>query len=230
MSLTQGGTDSTIPVGESPQITQNDDLPISTEELVPNTADQQNLMDQLTNQSEALDPFTPQPLPEFDDLINEPELEISKQEISHRRRWVDAHPEELIVGNPNIGIKTQRQIGESCILSYYLSYEEPQSIKEALEDPDWTTAMQEELNEFERNVVWSLVDRFSHQSIIGVKWIFKNKRDESSEVVSNKTRLVAKGYYQHEGIDYEETFAPVIRLEAIRLFLAYVVHHRLTVY
>ena len=86
--------------------------------------------------------------------------------------------------------------------------------------------MQEELNEFKRNEVWSLVDRPQHQGVIGVKWVFKNKRDESGEVVRNKARLVAKGYCRQERIDFDETFAPVARLEAIRLFLAYAAHQR----
>lgn len=90
--------------------------------------------------------------------------------------------------------------------------------------------MQEELNEFERNEVWSLVDQPSHQCVIGVKWIFKNKRDGSGEVVRNKATLVAKGYCQQEMIDYEETFSHVTRPEAIRLFLAYAAHNRFIVY
>lgn len=65
-----------------------------------------------------------------------------------------------------MGVKTRRQIDESCLLSYYLSYQEPISVNEALTDADWTTAMQEELNEFEINDVWSLVDRPYHQGVI----------------------------------------------------------------
>ena len=81
--------------------------------------------------------------------------------------------------------------------------------------------MQEELNEFERNKVWNLVPKPENHSIIGTKWVFKNKMDENGKVVRNKARLVAQGYSQEEGVDYDESFAPVARLEAIRLLMAF---------
>ena len=81
--------------------------------------------------------------------------------------------------------------------------------------------MQEELNPFERSGVWELVPRPSNQSVIGTRWIFRNKMDENSIIVRNKARLVAQGFNQEEGIDYEETFALVPRLEAIRMLLAF---------
>ena len=80
--------------------------------------------------------------------------------------------------------------------------------------------MQEELEQFERNDVWTLVPRPEEINVIGTKWIFKNKSDEFGNVVRNKARLVAQGYTQVEGIDFDETFAPVARLESIRLLLA----------
>nr|GFA18214.1 retrovirus-related Pol polyprotein from transposon TNT 1-94 [Tanacetum cinerariifolium] len=90
--------------------------------------------------------------------------------------------------------------------------------------------MQEELDQFARLKVWRLVSRPEGKSVIKIKWIFKNKKDESSLVIRNKARLVAVGYSQQEGIDYDETFAPVARIEAIRLFLAYAAHKDFTVY
>ncbi|CAM8887597.1 unnamed protein product [Rhodiola kirilowii] len=84
--------------------------------------------------------------------------------------------------------------------------------------------MQEELEEFARNDVWDLVPRPDGVNIIGTKWIFKNKSDASGNITRNKARLVAQGYTQIEGIDFEETFAPVARLEAIRLLLALACH------
>ena len=75
--------------------------------------------------------------------------------------------------------------------------------------------------EFIRNGVWYLVDRPTHKKVIGLKSVFKVKRDADGNVIRNKARLVVKGYAQREGIDYDETFAPVARMEAIRLFLAF---------
>ncbi|GJZ11246.1 retrovirus-related pol polyprotein from transposon TNT 1-94 [Tanacetum coccineum] len=90
--------------------------------------------------------------------------------------------------------------------------------------------MQEELNQFERNKVWALVPKPHGKTIIGTKWIWKNKMDEEGVVTKNKARLVAQGYNQQEGINYEETFAPVARLEAIKKFLAYAAYMGFVVY
>nr|GEX95024.1 retrovirus-related Pol polyprotein from transposon TNT 1-94 [Tanacetum cinerariifolium] len=99
-----------------------------------------------------------------------------------------------------------------------------------LRDADWVSAMQDELDQFARLKVWRLVPQPEGKTIIKTKWIFKNKKDKSSLVIRNKARLVAVGYSQQEGIDYDETFAPVTRIEAIRLFLAYVAHKDFTVF
>ncbi|KAK1601881.1 hypothetical protein QYE76_008090, partial [Lolium multiflorum] len=97
---------------------------------------------------------------------------------------------------------------------------------EALEDSDWVEAMHEELNNFKRNKVWTLVEKPKEcRNVIGTKWIFKNKQDEFGNIVRNKARLVAQGFSQVEGIDFGETYAPVARLESIRILLAYASHH-----
>jgi len=93
---------------------------------------------------------------------------------------------------------------------------------DALNDPNWVMAMQEELGQFERNQVLFLTSRPMDHLAIGTKWVFRNKLDDSENVVRNKARLVAKGYNQEEGIDFDETFAPVARLEAIHILLAFV--------
>ena len=86
--------------------------------------------------------------------------------------------------------------------------------------------MHEELNNFEHNKVWRLVPRpKENHNVIGTKWLYKNKQDAYGIIIHNKARLVAQGYSQVEGIDYGETFAPVARLESIRMLIAYASHH-----
>ena len=81
--------------------------------------------------------------------------------------------------------------------------------------------MQEELNQFEYNEVWTLVPRKHEMNIIRTKWVYRNKMDEHGAITRNKARLVTKGYNQEEGIDFGETYAPVARLEAVRLLLGF---------
>ena len=81
--------------------------------------------------------------------------------------------------------------------------------------------MQEQLNQFIRRNVWTLVERPLDNNVVITKWVFKNKLDEHGVVVRNKSRLVAQGYTQEKSIDYDETFGPIIRLEAIRILLAF---------
>nr|GEY66032.1 retrovirus-related Pol polyprotein from transposon TNT 1-94 [Tanacetum cinerariifolium] len=107
---------------------------------------------------------------------------------------------------------------------------EPANVAEALRDADWVSGMQDELDQFARPKVWRLVPRPEGKTIIKTKWIFKNKKDESSLIIRNKARLVVVGYSQQEGIDYDETFTLVARIEAIRLFLAYAAHKYFTVF
>ena len=112
----------------------------------------------------------------------------------------------------------------------FLSKMEPKNIEDALTDPDWVVAMQEELNQFEHQKVWKLVPRSQNRKVIDTRWVFRNKLDEEGIVTRKKAILVAKGFSQAEGIDYDKTFAPVARLEAIRMFLAFVAHLNFKVY
>ncbi|GJZ98395.1 retrovirus-related pol polyprotein from transposon TNT 1-94 [Tanacetum coccineum] len=97
-------------------------------------------------------------------------------------------------------------------------------------DYAWIEAMQEELHQFDRLDVWELVHRALCKNVINMKWLWKNKRDEENTVIRNKARLVAKGYNQQERIDFEESFAPVARLEAVMLFIAYAAHKSFPIY
>ena len=114
--------------------------------------------------------------------------------------------------------------------SCYLSQFELKKVDEALQDADWVNSMHEELHQFVRNDVWELVPRPKGVNVIGTKWIFKNKSDEHGIIIRNKSRLVAQGYTQVEGIDFDETFAPVARLESIRIFLDITSHLNFKLY
>nr|GFB63304.1 retrovirus-related Pol polyprotein from transposon TNT 1-94 [Tanacetum cinerariifolium] len=147
---------------------------------------------------------------------------------SHNK-WTKDHPLQKIIGDPKSSVRI-RQLANSYLFSCLLSYIEPANVAESLRDADWVSAMQKELDQFARLKVCRLVPRPEGKSVIKTKWIFKNKKDESSLVIRNKARLVAVGYSQQKGIDYDETFAPVARIEAIRLLLAYAAHKDFTVF
>jgi hypothetical protein len=106
---------------------------------------------------------------------------------------------------------------------------EPFKVEDALRDLNWAVAIQEELNNFKRNEVWSLVKR-PKQNVVGIKWLFHNKQDEHEVVTRNNTWLVAKDYSQIEGLDLDETFAPVAGIESIHMLLAYATHHGFKLY
>ena len=162
-----------------------------------------------------------------------PQMETNngnEQTLPKEWRYALSHPKDLILGDPSHGISTRSSIRNICTHMAFISQIEPKTFLEAEKDESWIMAMQEELNQFERNQVWDLVPKPEHQSIIGTKWVFRNKLDESGVVVRNKARLVAQGYNQEEGIDFDETFAPVARLESIRMLLAFACHKNFTLY
>jgi hypothetical protein len=107
---------------------------------------------------------------------------------------------------------------------------EPTNFEEASQEEDWIRAMNEEMDQIEKKNTWELVPRPKNRNVIGSKWVFKNKMNEKGQVVRNKARLVCKGYAQLEGQDFDENFAPVARLEAIGMFLAYSCHKNFKVY
>nr|GEV78043.1 retrovirus-related Pol polyprotein from transposon TNT 1-94 [Tanacetum cinerariifolium] len=148
-------------------------------------------------------------------------------------RWTKNHPIEQVIGNPSQSVRIRHQLesdGEMCMFALTVSRTEPKNIKEAMADSAWIESMQEELHQFDRLDVWELVGRPLCKNVIYIKWLWKKKRDEENTVIRNKSRLVAKGYAQKERVDFEESFAPVARLEAGRLFIAYAAHKSFTVY
>ena len=103
-------------------------------------------------------------------------------------------------------------------------------MKEALTGEFWINAMQDGFGQFKRNEVWDLVPRLEGMNIIGTKWVYKNKTDEQGGIIINKSRRVAQGYTKIEGIDFDETFSHVARLESIRLLLRVWCHLRFNLY
>ena len=106
-----------------------------------------------------------------------------------------------MIGNPREGVRTRFSNLQHIAHCAFVSQIEPKNFKEANHEPNWISAMQEELVQFERNQVWELVERPKNRKIIGTKWVFRNKLDEEGNVIRNKARLVAQGYNQQEGID-----------------------------
>ncbi|GJR92194.1 putative ribonuclease H-like domain-containing protein [Tanacetum coccineum] len=163
------------------------------------------------------------------------------------------HPSTLILGDPKSAVQTRSKVTKSsgahafvsyiqkqrrnnhkdfqhCLFACFLSQNQPKKISEALEDESWVDAMQEELLQFKIQKVWILVDLPHGKKAIETKWVYRNKKDEKGVVVRNKASLVAQGQRQEEGIDYDEVFAPVARIEAIRIFLDFASYMGFIVY
>ena len=160
-------------------------------------------------------------LQEDKDKGKEDNVQAPHQDLPMEWRVSKNHPLENIIGDISKGVTTRNSLTQACNHMAFVSQIEPNDINEAIIDEHWTLAMQEELNQFERNSVWELVPKPKDNLVIGTKWVFRNKLDENGVIIRNKARLVAKGYNQQEGIDFDETYAPVARLEAIRMLLAF---------
>nr|GFA17488.1 hypothetical protein [Tanacetum cinerariifolium] len=132
------------------------------------------------------------------------------QRFPFEHHWTKDHPLEQVIRNPSQSVRTRRQLESDAKMCMF--------------------SLTEELHQFDRLDVWELVDRPLCINVINLKWLCKNKHDEEYNVIRNKSHLVAKGYVQKEGVDFEESFAPVARLEAVRLFIAYAAHNSFTVY
>ncbi|GKF87225.1 retrovirus-related pol polyprotein from transposon TNT 1-94, partial [Tanacetum coccineum] len=201
---------------EPPKFTTADDFAAIHE---PDHAESADILESAEPQdnvlSESINDNQPAP-------VISPSTEVIPQNLVPQDRWSrDKHIDLVnIIGEPLAGITTRSRIRDSdaastheCLYVNFLSKMEPKKLTNALEKEGWVLAMTEELNQFERNKVWTLVPKPYGKTIIGLKWVFRNKINEEGVMTKNKARLVAKAYIQEEGIDYDETFAPVARLE-----------------
>jgi hypothetical protein len=212
---------------ESEEPTQAQDQPSSSRKASPPTQDEDQDQDDEPPQEEDIDQGGDE-----DDQDKEDDQEIRDQRPPQPRvhqAFQRDHPVNSILGGINKGVTTRSGVAHFCEHYSFVSSIEPYRIEDALRNLDWVVAMQEELNNFTRNEVWHLVPR-PNQNVVGTKWVFCNKQDEHGLVTRNKARLVAKGYSQVEGLDFDETYAPIARTESIRILLAYATYHGFKLY
>ena len=170
--------------------------------------------------------------------VNNDQQDIQEQQEEappkRTKEWIQKnHPSNQIIGDINEGIGTRkgRQLcsSQQAHIAFLATFE-PSSFEEASQNEHWVAAMNEELDQIKKNNNWELVPRPKDKNVIGTKWVFRNKLNEDGQVTKNKARLVCKGYAQVEGIDFDETFPPVARMEAIQMFLAYACSRKIKVY
>jgi hypothetical protein len=206
---------------------QVQDQPSSSIQASPPTQDEK-----IAQEEEDEDQDDEPPQEEDIDQDKEDDQEIQDQRPPHPRVHQAIqrdHPVNSILGDIHKGVTTRSHVAHFCEHYSFVSSIEPYRIEDALRDPDRVVAIQEELNIFVRNEVWHLVPR-PNQNIVGTKWVFHNKQDEYGVVTRNKARLVSKGYSHVKGLDFDETYAPIVRLESIRIILAYATYHGFKLY
>ncbi|KAH9763962.1 Integrase catalytic domain-containing protein [Citrus sinensis] len=218
----------TLVVEESMHVTFDESNPSSTEKVVVDDNAEEEQQEEAPNRNQENTP--PGIQEEHHEETNAEQNEGTSQTLPKEWRYVSSHPKDVILGDPSRGVTTRSSLRNTCEHAAFISQIELKSFADVENDESWIMAMQEELNQFERNNVWELVPNPEHQSIIGTKWVFRNKMDESGVVIRDKARLVAQGYNQEERIDFDETFAPVARLESIRMLLAYACHKDFILY
>ncbi|GJT47489.1 putative ribonuclease H-like domain-containing protein, partial [Tanacetum coccineum] len=236
-AVSTGSHSSTTVDQDAPSPSNSQTTPETQPPVIPNDVEEDNHDIEIAHMGN--DPYFGIPIPEIPSdqssssdsihTIVHPDHQISE----HNSKWTKDHPLENIIGELDRPVSTRLQLHEQALFCYYdafLTAVEPKTYKDALTQSCWIEAMQEELNEFERLEVWELVPRPDKVMVITLKWIYKVKLDELGGILKNKARLVARGYRQEEGIDFEESFAPVARLEAIRIFLAFAAHKNMVVY
>jgi hypothetical protein len=219
---------------ESEEPPQAQDQPSSSIQASPQTQDEELAQEE---EDEDQDDESPQEEDidqggDEEDQDKEDDQEIQDQRPPHPRVHQTIqrdHPVNSILCDIHKGVTTRSRVAHFCEHYSFVSSIEPYRIKDALRDPDWVMTMQDELNKFTRNDVWHLVPR-PDQNVVGTKRVFRNKQDEHGVVTRNKERLVVKGYSHVEGLDFDETYAPVARLESIRILLAYATYHGFKLY
>ncbi|GJY29925.1 retrovirus-related pol polyprotein from transposon TNT 1-94, partial [Tanacetum coccineum] len=198
---------------DAPSPSNSQTTPETEPPIIPNDVEEDNHDIEVAHMGS--DPYFGVPIPEipsyqslssgFIHTIVHSDHQISK----HKSKWTKDHPLENIIGELTRPVSTWLQLHEQALFCYYdafLTAVEPKTYKDALTQAYWIEAMQEELNELERLKVWELIPRPDKVMVITLKWIYKVKLYELAGILKNKARLVARGYRQEEGIDFEESF------------------------
>ncbi|GKD27359.1 retrovirus-related pol polyprotein from transposon TNT 1-94 [Tanacetum coccineum] len=220
--VSTGSPSSTTVDQDAPSPSNSQTTPETQPPVIPNDVEEDNHDIEVAHMGN--DPYFGIPIPEVlsdqsslsDSILTNvpPDHQISE----HNNKWNKDHPLENIISELARPVSIRLQLHEQALFCYYdafLTAVEPKTYKDALIQACWIEAMQEELNEFERLEVWELVPRPDKVMVITLKWIYKVKLDELGGILKNKARLVACGYRQEEGINFEESFALVARLELI---------------
>nr|GEV90765.1 retrovirus-related Pol polyprotein from transposon TNT 1-94 [Tanacetum cinerariifolium] len=206
---------------QEPQVRQTSTTSTSITDTTPTPTNSSSHATNILITSQDVDELNPNAMVDGNTFVNpfaNPSTSAAESSSSQNMDPSNMHTHQL------------RSDGDMCMYALTMSTMEPKNVKEAMTDPAWIESMQEELFQFKRIDVWVLVPALDNISPLTLKWIFKNKHDDEQTVIQNKSRLVVRGYCQEEGIDFEESFAPVARIEAIRIFLAYAAHKSFSVY
>ncbi|GJW05082.1 retrovirus-related pol polyprotein from transposon TNT 1-94 [Tanacetum coccineum] len=238
---------SPVPIANTPRAVDLADSPVSTSidqdapsKSILSTQDQEHspIMSQGFEESPKTPHFHDDPLHESLHEDSTSQGSSSNVRPTHTSfeslgRWTKDHPISNVIRDPSRSVSMRKQLQTDtmwCYFDAFLTSVEPKNFKYAMTEPSWIDAMQEEIHEFQRLEVWELVPCPDKVMLIKLKWIYKVKIDEFGRVLKNKARLVAQGFRQEEGIDFEESFAPVARIESIRIFIANAAKKNMTIF
>nr|GEY81091.1 retrovirus-related Pol polyprotein from transposon TNT 1-94 [Tanacetum cinerariifolium] len=214
-------TGRTVPPAQEPQVRQTSMASTSIADTAPTPTNSSSLATNIPITSHDVDELNSNAIVDGNTFVNPFAILSTSVAASSSSQNVDPS---------NIHTNQLRSDGDMCMYALTVSTMKSKNVKEAMIDPAWIDSMQEELLQFKRLDVWVLVPAPDNISPLTLKWLFKNKHDEEQTVIRNKSRLVVRGYRQEEKINFEESFAPVARMEAIRIFLAYAAHKSFTVF
>nr|GEY69625.1 retrovirus-related Pol polyprotein from transposon TNT 1-94 [Tanacetum cinerariifolium] len=241
----------TVPTVQEPQVRQTSTASISSADNVPIPTNSSSHATNIPIPSQDVDELNPNAMVDGNTFVNpfaNPSISAAADASSSQNDVDELNPNAMVDDNTFVNpfansstsaaasSSQQQNVDPSNMHTFYQPYPhefqwtKDHPLEQAMTDPAWIDSMQEELLQFKRLDVWVLVPDLDNISPLILKWLFKNKHDEEQTVIRNKSRVVVRGYRQEEGIDFEESFTLVARMEAIRIFLAYAAHKSFTVF